>query len=162
MKPAHIIAVLIIVGCMVVSLFSLAGAMAPHVGISDAIKRPGQNVQVPGKIDKATVRLSNNGALTFDIIGIDRSGKEIVPEERLTVVYRQPKPENFESATSMEAVGKYVDGVFVADRLLIKCPSKYIGVESEKRAVERADLNNLGLAGVTMATGLAAFAVYAW
>ncbi len=45
--------------------------------------------------------------------------------DRLTVVYPQPKPENFDNATSVEAVGQYRNGVFYASNLLVKCPSKY-------------------------------------
>jgi cytochrome c-type biogenesis protein CcmE len=126
MKPAHIIAIVIIVACMVVSLTTLTGAMAPHVTIPQAMQRGKDTVQVPGAIDKSTVRYDGvKGQLSFDITGIDRNGKPIVPEQRMRVVYRQPKPESFETANSVEAVGRFDGSVFRADRLLIKCPSKY-------------------------------------
>jgi cytochrome c-type biogenesis protein CcmE len=56
--------------------------------------------------------------LRFDI-------QEMKGTNRLTIVYREPKPENFDSATSVEAVGTYRNGEFHAKNLLVKCPSKY-------------------------------------
>jgi cytochrome c-type biogenesis protein CcmE len=138
MKPAHIIAIVVIITCMIVSLTQLSNAIAPHVGILDAIRRPGDTVQVPGKIDKATVRSTPNG-LTFDILGIDRSGKLLVPEQRMTMVYDHPKPDSFDSAVSLEAVGTYRDGVFHASNLLVKCPSKY-GDEKKPENKKQASL----------------------
>ena len=43
------------------------------------------------------------------------------------VVYAKPRPANFEQAISIVAIGRYDQskGVFVADDMLVKCPSKY-------------------------------------
>lgn len=43
------------------------------------------------------------------------------------VHYYDPKPANFEQADKVVVVGKYdkVSHVFVADKMLMKCPSKY-------------------------------------
>lgn len=43
------------------------------------------------------------------------------------VVYTRPKPANFEQAVSLVAIGRYdvTKGVFLADDMLVKCPSKY-------------------------------------
>jgi cytochrome c-type biogenesis protein CcmE len=69
------------------------------------------------------------------------------------------KPSNFDQATHVKAIGMMAGGEFRAQDLLIKCPSKYQGVDKAKSAAEQANLNNLGLAGVTVGIGLAAFAV---
>ncbi|HKY61724.1 MAG TPA: cytochrome c maturation protein CcmE, partial [Gemmatimonadota bacterium] len=45
--------------------------------------------------------------------------------ETLPVVYHGVKPANFEQATSVVAIGTYKGDQFVADQLLVKCPSKY-------------------------------------
>ncbi|MDH4223841.1 MAG: cytochrome c maturation protein CcmE [candidate division Zixibacteria bacterium] len=37
------------------------------------------------------------------------------------------KPANFEQATSIVVIGMYRDGIFIADQVLVKCPSKYQG-----------------------------------
>ncbi len=120
MKPAYIIAFIILAISLVATLVSFSGAIAQHVSIPQAMTRTGETVQVPGDIQKDTVRYDSlRGELRFDIV--DKTDQKT----RMTVVYAQPKPENFDSATSVEAVGRYKDGVFRADNLLIKCPSKY-------------------------------------
>jgi cytochrome c-type biogenesis protein CcmE len=126
MKAPHIIALVVIVASMIVMLFSFSGAMAQHVSIGDVVKRPGETVQVPGNIDKSTVHYDTvKGELRFDIIGVDPTTKEEIPSQRLTIVYKENKPENFDTAKGVEAVGTYKDGIFTAQNLLVKCPSKY-------------------------------------
>jgi cytochrome c-type biogenesis protein CcmE len=126
MKVPHIIALVVIVASMALMLFSFTGAVAQHVNIGDAIKRAGEIVQVPGSIDRSTqVYDAIKGELRFDIIGIDPATRKPIPSQRMTVVYAQPKPENFDTATGVEAIGTYKDGVFIAQNLLVKCPSKY-------------------------------------
>ena len=41
------------------------------------------------------------------------------------VVYPDPKPANFEDAEKLVIEGEMKDGVFVANHILVKCPSKY-------------------------------------
>jgi cytochrome c-type biogenesis protein CcmE len=41
------------------------------------------------------------------------------------VRYNNPKPANFEEAEQLVVQGRTQDGVFVADNILVKCPSKY-------------------------------------
>lgn len=43
----------------------------------------------------------------------------------LPVVYHGAQPDNFTHATSAIVEGKMVGQVFVADKLMLKCPSKY-------------------------------------
>jgi cytochrome c-type biogenesis protein CcmE len=45
----------------------------------------------------------------------------------MTVVYPRTKPGNFEQAISVVAMGRYdsQSDKFIADQLLVKCPSKY-------------------------------------
>lgn len=43
----------------------------------------------------------------------------------MRVVYRGAIPNNFESSTGLVVTGKYQDGVFHANDILTKCPSKY-------------------------------------
>lgn len=45
----------------------------------------------------------------------------------MKVVYTRPKPANFEQAVSLVAIGRHdmTKGVFLADDMLVKCPSKY-------------------------------------
>lgn len=41
------------------------------------------------------------------------------------VVYTGPKPAGFEDAERIVVEGRMQEGIFYADRILIKCPSKY-------------------------------------
>lgn len=55
----------------------------------------------------------------FSFYMADTSGSQMM------VVYAGAMPNNFESASSVVATGKYHDGKFYAKELLTKCPSKY-------------------------------------
>jgi len=126
MKPAHILAVGLLLAAGAFTMMSFGGAIAPHVTIAEARQRAGETVQVPGKIVKESVSYDPvRGVLRFDILGIDPKTKKPKPDERLTIVYGEPKPENFDTADGVEAVGQFRDGVFHARNLLVKCPSKY-------------------------------------
>ncbi|TDI70550.1 MAG: cytochrome c maturation protein CcmE [Bacteroidetes bacterium] len=43
--------------------------------------------------------------------------------------YNHPKPPNFEDAEKIVVEGRVENEIFVADKILIKCPSKYQGVK---------------------------------
>jgi cytochrome c-type biogenesis protein CcmE len=43
----------------------------------------------------------------------------------LRVRYPNPKPANFEDAEKLVVEGRVKDGVFEAEHILVKCPSKY-------------------------------------
>ena len=45
----------------------------------------------------------------------------------LPVQYGGTKPGNFDQADQVVVIGRYQEGVFLADQLLVKCPSKYQG-----------------------------------
>jgi|SRR5699024_5816403 len=53
------------------------------------------------------------------------------------VIYPHPKPNNFEDAKQLVVIGSMHDGVFYANDMLMKCPSKYNSLEETefKRAV---------------------------
>ena len=42
------------------------------------------------------------------------------------VVYRNPKPQDLDKSEQVVIVGAMKDGVFEADKILTKCPSKYV------------------------------------
>ena len=47
----------------------------------------------------------------------------------MRVLYHGTKPGNFEEAKQIVAVGTYDGDAFQAEQLLVKCPSKYQGLE---------------------------------
>ena len=62
--------------------------------------------------------------LSFDLV--DAEGR------RMPVSYRGIRPGNFKDAISIVAIGRYHEGRIDAEKLLVKCPSKYQGAEVEK------------------------------
>ena len=132
MKPAYMIALVVIAVCMAVTMWAFTNAVAHHMTIAQAMAKPGETVQVPGIIDKKTVGFDTvRGQLRFDVV--DPTDKTT----RMTIVYSQPKPENFDTADKVEAVGVFQDGVFKASNLLVKCPSKYNDTPTNAKAVDK-------------------------
>jgi cytochrome c-type biogenesis protein CcmE len=78
----------------------------------------GPIVQVRGDIDYDSVtRVPEYLELRFALVG---------EEGRLPVVYHGVVPDTFDRAGIATVAGRMgVDGVFVADRLIVQCPSKY-------------------------------------
>ena len=123
MNKRYIVGLGIIAVCGVVALFAFKGSVTPYVGFAEA-KTLGRSCQVMGEIDKEKVHYDvANAALHFNII--DDSGL-VMP-----VVYHGVTPGNFDQAKDVVCSGQYDDGTFVAERLLVKCPSKYQGLEAE-------------------------------
>ena len=80
-----------------------------------------------GALEKGTSRYDIE-AKTLHFTLVDPQTKNALP-----VAYRDVKPANFEDAVSIVAIGQYQDGTFQAEKLLVKCPSKYQGEEVEKQ-----------------------------
>lgn len=97
---------------------SLFRSCSPHVGFESA--KSGERVQVFGDIVGDEI-VFDSSALTLTFTLKDENG-EVMP-----VIYSGVVPSNFEYAEQATCIGLYKDGKFQADRLLLKCPSKYEG-----------------------------------
>lgn len=98
--------------------------LTPYVSFEDARRAKGA-VQVMGTLDKASDQYDTaRQEMRFDLV--DKSGS------RMPVTYRGVRPGNFKDAISIVAIGPYRDGRIEAEKLLVKCPSKYQGAEVEK------------------------------
>jgi cytochrome c-type biogenesis protein CcmE len=119
MKPKYIIGIIIIVVFIIFGALSFKKTLTPYVSFRDA-RESGGVVQVIGKIVFSEVRYDVDvHQLKFPITDED--------EDEMMVVYGGIKPANFDQADQVVAIGKYQNGVFAADQLLVKCPSKYQG-----------------------------------
>lgn len=125
-----------IIGAVVVVVFVVWGATAfmkttiQYVPIEQA-READRTVQVMGKIDFETKRYdAENTRLEFALY--DAEAESPVNAERLNVVYYGVVPGNFDQATSVVAKGRAEGDEFVADQLLVKCPSKYQGEGDEE------------------------------
>ena len=94
--------------------------MTPYVSFQQA-RSMDRTLQVAGELVKGSSSYGD-GALQFTI-------QEPSTRQRMTVTYRGLKPANFEDAISVVAIGRYRDERLEADKLLVKCPSKYQGAE---------------------------------
>lgn len=117
MKPKFIVGGVIILAFLIFAGVNFQKSLTPYVSLAEA-KKKGSTVQIKG------ARVSGSEAYdmeskTFNFRLIDGSGEEF------QVIYHGVKPSNFEHATEVVARGRYHNGVFEADELLVKCPSKY-------------------------------------
>ena len=119
MKKRHIIGIGIIIAFVSFSLVVFSNSLTPYVSVAQA-KTAKSTVQVRGVPGSEKVTVADNGkSVKFSLR--DEAGEEV------KVVYNGTKPDGLEQATSVVAVGKYQNDQFVAEKLLIKCPSKYQG-----------------------------------
>ncbi|MGM0651510.1 MAG: cytochrome c maturation protein CcmE [Bacillota bacterium] len=118
MKNKWIFGLLIIVGFAGYAFYSFSTALSPYVTFIEAAESSGR-VQVLGYfIDDSSISFDiETGGLQFSLV--DEDGTEAM------VSYDGVKPDNFEHAENVVVVGQYKDGIFWADDLLVKCPSKY-------------------------------------
>jgi cytochrome c-type biogenesis protein CcmE len=101
--------------------------LTPYVGFREA-QSMDRTLQVAGALVKNSSSYED-GTLLFTI-------QEPATGETMRVAYRGVKPGNFEDAVSVVAIGRYdpAHRVIAADKLLVKCPSKYQGAEVETKS----------------------------
>ncbi|HEY5125028.1 MAG TPA: cytochrome c maturation protein CcmE [Ignavibacteria bacterium] len=115
-KVKTIIGILIIVAVIVAIVPTFLSNKIEYVNFEDAKKKT-KTVEVKGKWvkDKESKFESNK----FSFYMLDDFNTE------MKVVYDGAKPNNFEVAEGVVVKGKVKDGVFIANDILTKCPSKY-------------------------------------
>lgn len=118
----------ILLGILLLAFVGYAGwsfmdAVTPYVGIAEA-RRSTSNVQVKGVLAAGAPAPHMEGNLFVFTLQDEETG------ETMVVHYHGTKPDQFDEAYHVVAIGKYQDTAFEAHKLLIKCPSKY---EQQKR-----------------------------
>jgi cytochrome c-type biogenesis protein CcmE len=105
---------------------SFQQTLTPYVSFREA-REMDRTLQVAGALVQGSSSYAD-GALSFAI-------QEPKTGESMKVVYRGVKPGNFEEALSVVAIGRWDGGAgaLEAEKLLVKCPSKYQGVEAETK-----------------------------
>ncbi len=123
----------IIIGTIIILVFAGWGISAfldttiKYVSFEEAEKAE-RVVQVAGGIDFSTVNYDANKArLEFTIYAL--GPVDSTKSERMDIIYYGTIPGNFDQATSVMVRGKHESEGFVAEQLLVKCPSKYQGLE---------------------------------
>lgn len=135
MKAKYIIGGLIIVVFMLWGGYSFVNTTIQYVPIESA-KSSGKFVQVMGKIDFDRVNYNvDESRLEFTVYDAEAETKDNATT--MDVFYYGVVPGNFDQATSVVLKGKTEGETFVADQMLVKCPSKYQGEGEEYQNLEK-------------------------
>ena len=127
MKKSHILAIGIIAVAVII-LISTAGDTSSYVTFKEA-----QNISKNNGSTKVhvvgTLRKDTNGQvqdiypsadkLSFSFVMLDEN--DMAQE----VYYNEPMPADFQRSEQVVIIGSYQKDIFVADKILLKCPSKY-------------------------------------
>ncbi|HOO72659.1 MAG TPA: cytochrome c maturation protein CcmE [Spirochaetota bacterium] len=120
MKNRNIILFSIVLILMVVAVLSLSNnIMSPYVSFEYAVRNQGSYVQIIGMRDKSKPVEYKDGSFSFTIKGEEG--------DSMVVSHNGAVPLNFDHADRIVLLGKYDrgSGAFLADKVLVKCPSKY-------------------------------------
>lgn len=139
MKITHIILIVIIAVAMGV-IISTSGDASKYVSFKEAYQMStngdDDKVHVVGKLKKAqdgTIQgMYYNPIINpnrFEFVLVDNNN------ESHPVIYQNAKPQDFDKSEQVVIVGSVKGDVFVADEILMKCPSKY-----EEKDVKAASL----------------------
>ena len=106
------------------SLSSFKETLTPYVSYKQA-RETERVVQVAGALEKGSSKYVDTEDFLYFTL------QEPKTRETIRVRYKGLKPANFEDAISIVAIGQYDEGAreFEANKLLVKCPSKYQGAE---------------------------------
>jgi len=133
MKKSHIVGIFVIAIAIMI-IMTTAGDASTYVSFDEAIERAQDGndtkVHVVGKLKKDEQGhivgmqydpLVDPNYFTFTLVDTNRF------EQR--VVYYNPKPQDFDRSEQVVITGNMQKDVFVADKILLKCPSKYVEKE---------------------------------
>jgi cytochrome c-type biogenesis protein CcmE len=106
------------------SLSAFKETMTPYVSYKEA-RAADRVVQVMGALEKGSSKYVDTEDFLYFTI------QEPESKDTIRVRYKGLKPANFEDAISIVAIGHFDEGAkeFEANKLLVKCPSKYQGAE---------------------------------
>jgi cytochrome c-type biogenesis protein CcmE len=127
MKKSHILGI-VVIAVAVGIIMSTAGDASSYVTFSQAkdMATSGNEskIHVVGTLKKADdgsilgIAPSEN-KLSFSFVMVDSDLEE------QTVYFPEPMPVDFLRSEQVVVIGAYHDELFVADKILLKCPSKY-------------------------------------
>ena len=118
MRTKTIIGIVLIILFTGVLLMNFGQQVGGYMNFSEA-ESSGSRAHVVGDWVEARAFTYDENANIFSFHMMDDNG--IVREVR----YNHPKPPNFEDAEKIVVEGFAQDEIFVAENILVKCPSKY-------------------------------------
>lgn len=127
MKKSHILAI-VVVAIAIMVIMSTATDASTYVTFEEAreLSKGGNSkkIHVVGTLKKNELGdiqgiETSPDQLAFKFLMVDQMNQE------QEVIYPNPMPTDFVRSEQVVVVGAYQDGVFLADKILLKCPSKY-------------------------------------
>lgn len=127
MKKSYIFGI-IIIAAAIMMIVSTAGDASSYVSFQDAhdMALDGNNtkIHVVGELKKdqdgnILGLVPSSDKLSFQFIMVDENGME------QQVFYNEPMPADFVRSEQVVVIGSFKNESFVADKILMKCPSKY-------------------------------------
>lgn len=127
MKKSYLFGIVIIAACVMI-IIATAGDASTYVSFREA-----QKISADGHQNKVHVVGHLKKTSDGEIIGIEPSEDKLsfsfimVDEhnQEQKVYYKQPMPADFTRSEQVVVIGSYHNTTFVADQILMKCPSKY-------------------------------------
>jgi len=127
MKKSHIVAILVIAAAIAI-IISTAGDASTYMNFDQAYQRASagnkSSIHVVGELKKdasggimGLEKSTDN--LSFSFLLLDENGKE------QKVYYNEPMPPDFTRSEKVVVIGSYRGDLFIANKILLKCPSKY-------------------------------------
>ena len=136
MKKTHIIGI-IIIALAIGIIMTTAGDASTYVSFSEAIELAEdgntKKVHVVGRLKKDEA--GHIVGMQYDPLKDPNYFSFILSDTNKLeqrVVYFNPKPQDFERSEQVVITGNMKNDVFIADKILLKCPSKY--TENEIKA----------------------------
>ncbi len=134
MKTKYIVGIIIVLVFVAWGVSAFFKTTVQYVSFAEA-RSSARPVQVAGEIDHDNVFFdTENERLLFTIYEMDSEDPAI--RDSLNIVYYGVVPGNFDQATSVLVRGKPGDEAFEAEKLLVKCPSKYQGLTENSQDIK--------------------------
>ncbi|MBL6449844.1 cytochrome c maturation protein CcmE [Fulvivirga sp. 29W222] len=126
MKTSHIIGIIIIAAAIGI-IITTAGDASSYVTFDTAqemaLNGNENSIHVVGELKKKNGEIvgirPSVDKLSFSFVMVDDNKKE------QKVFYNEPMPADFQRSEKVVVIGSYKDDLFVAEKILMKCPSKY-------------------------------------
>ncbi len=127
MKKSHIL-IIIIIAVGIGIIMTTADDASTYVTFDQAYQLASNgsktSIHVVGELKKdfsghVVGIVQGSDRVSFSFIMIDENKKEQL------VVYNEPMPQDFTRSEKVVVIGSYQDDTFVAEKILLKCPSKY-------------------------------------
>ena len=127
MKRSYIIAIILIAVAIGI-IISTAGDASTYVTFDEAYAMyqngSEKSIHVVGELNKdghgeVTGIYPSSDKLSFRFVMKDENGKN------QEVFYNEPMPQDFKRSEKVVVIGSYDGEMFIADKILMKCPSKY-------------------------------------